>query len=330
MTRFKFKNLKKPMLIAEIGNNHEGSFRRAKKLIDLAKEAGADAVKFQTIKPELYYHEKEQKQLKKYQKFKLTELQFKKLSIYSKQKKLLFISTPFDLKSANFLKDIVDVIKISSGDNNFLPLIDRCISFDKPIIISTGLLTEKQINKLYKYLSSKISQHKICLLHCVSCYPVEPKIANIRFVAEMKKKYPNITIGYSDHTIGPNASILATLMGSMVIEKHFTDNKNFSNFRDHNLSADKNELLMISNFLKYYKIYLGKGKKTKLENLEKKNYKNLRRSVYAIKDIKKNDKFKEQNISILRPFKLDNINKFKKIMNTRSNKFYKTGDLIDR
>ncbi len=329
MTKFKFKNLKKPLLIAEIGNNHEGSFKRAKKLIDLAKEAGADAVKFQTIKPELYYHEKEKKQLKKYQKFKLTELQFKKLSIYSKQKKLLFISTPFDLKSANFLKDIVDVIKISSGDNNFLPLIDKCISFGKPTIISTGLLTEKEINKLYKYLRGKISQNNICLLHCVSSYPVEPKIANIRFIKKMKKNYSNITIGYSDHTIGPNASILATLMGSMVIEKHFTDDKNFSTFRDHSLSADKNEMLMISNFLKYYKTYLGKGKKFKLENLEKKNYKNLRRSVYAIKDINKNDKFMDNNISILRPFKIDNINKFKKIINKRSNKFYKTGDLID-
>ena len=329
MTKFKFKNLKKPLLIAEIGNNHEGSFKRAKKLIDLAKEAGADAVKFQTIKPRLYYHEKEKKQLKKYQKFKLTELQFKKLSIYSRQKKLLFISTPFDLKSANFLKDIVDVIKISSGDNNFLPLIDKCISFGKPTIISTGLLTEKEINRLYKYLSRKITQNKICLLHCVSSYPVDPKIANIGFIKKMKKKYSNITIGYSDHTIGPYGSIIATLMGSMVIEKHFTDDKNFSSFRDHNLSADKNELLVISNFLKYYKVYLGKGEKIELENIEKKNYKNLRRSVYAIKNIKRNDKFNEQNIAILRPYKFDNIGNYKKIINKRSVKFYKAGDLID-
>tara|TARA_B100001109_G_C18847779_1_gene467728 strand:- start:185 stop:1174 length:990 start_codon:yes stop_codon:yes gene_type:complete len=328
MKKFSFKNLKKPLLIAEIGNNHEGSFQRAKKLIDLAKEGGADAVKFQTINPKKYYHYNEKKQLKKYNKFKLTNNQFRKLALYSKQKKLLFISTPFDLNSARFLRTIVDIIKISSGDNNFLPLIDLCIKLKKPLIISTGLLTEKEIYDLYKYLKDKIDIKKLCFLHCVANYPVAPENANVGFIEKLKKKLPKLTIGYSDHTIGPYACILASTKGSMVIEKHFTDDKNFSNFRDHFLSAEKEELKLISNFVKYQKIYQGKGKKMKLGKEERKIYPNLRRSVYAIKNIKKNEILSENNISILRPFKKNNIKNYKKIIDKKSKKNYLIGELI--
>ena len=328
MKKFSFSHLNKPLLIAEIGNNHEGSFKRAKKLIDLAKQAGADAVKFQTINPEKFHHQDEKKQLKKYHKFKLSDHQFQKLSSYSKKKNLLFISTPFDLKSARFLRGIVDIIKISSGDNNFIPLIDICIKFKKPTIISTGLLTEKEIYKLYNYLKDKIDIKKLCFLHCVASYPVDPKDANISFIKRLKKKLPNIVIGYSDHTVGPYASILASSIGSMVIEKHFTDDKNFSNFRDHFLSADKEELTLISQFLKNQNIYLGKGKKVKLEKEEKKNYNNLRRSIYATKNIKKNEILNENNISILRPFKKNNIKNYKKIVNKKSKKNYLSGELI--
>ena len=154
--------------------------------------------------------------------------------------------------------------------NNFLPLIDICIKFKKPIIISTGLLIEKEIYKLYNYLKDKIDLKKLCFLHCVASYPVEPKNANLSFIKRLKKKLSKITIGYSDHTVGPYASILASLNGSSVIEKHFTDDKNFSNFRDHLLSADKEELKLISYFIKNQKIYLGKGTKIKLEKAEKK------------------------------------------------------------
>jgi sialic acid synthase SpsE len=329
MKKFNFSKLKKPLLIAEIGNNHEGSFKRAKKLIDIAKQGGADAVKFQTIDPEKFYHHNEKKQLKKYLRFKLSNQQYKKLALYSKQKNLLFISTPFDLNSARFLKDIVDIIKISSGDNNFLPLIDICIKFKKPIIISTGLLIEKEIYKLYNYLKDKIDLKKLCFLHCVASYPVEPKNANLSFIKRLKKKLSKITIGYSDHTVGPYASILASLNGSSVIEKHFTDDKNFSNFRDHLLSADKEELKLISYFIKNQKIYLGKGTKIKLEKAEKKNYSNLRRSIYAIRNIKKNETFNENNISILRPFKKNNIKNYKIIINKKSKKNYTSGELVN-
>ena len=126
---------------------------------------------------------------------------------------MFFISTPFDIKSAKMLKDIVDVIKISSGDNNFLQLINTCLKFNKPIIISTGLLKDKEIKKLYNYVKNKISFKKLCFLHCVSSYPTDPKNANLKYIAKMKKEFKNITIGYSDHTIGPNAAILSSCLG---------------------------------------------------------------------------------------------------------------------
>ena len=152
---FNFKKSSKPLLIAEIGNNHEGSFNRAKKLIDAAKIAGADAVKFQTLSSKKFFHFSEVEKIKKYKKFELTKKQFKKLSFHAKKNNMLFLSTPFDLESADFLRDIVDIIKISSGDNTFLPLIDRCLAFNKPIIISTGLLKENEILNLYNYIRKK-------------------------------------------------------------------------------------------------------------------------------------------------------------------------------
>ena len=241
---------------------------------------------------------------------------------------MLFLSTPFDLDSANFLRKIVDVIKIASGDNTFLPLIDRCISFKKPIIISTGLLKDNEIIKLYNYLKKKVDLKKVCLMHCVSSYPVENKDANIGYISHLKKKFKKITIGYSDHTIGPEASILAATLGSKVIEKHFTINKNYSSFRDHQLSADISELKLISKFIKKIKILLGKGKKNNLSKSEIKNLKLLRRSIYAAKNIKKKEVFSEKNIIHLRPFKKNNISKYKSILNRKSKKTFRKGELI--
>ena len=148
----KFKKKKRPLIIAEIGNNHEGNFSVAKKLIDLAAEAGVDAVKFQTFKTKKFITDKEKKRFNKFQKFELKYSDFEKLSIYAKKKKLLFISTPFDIESAIFLNKIVDCFKISSGDNNFFELIQKVLSFKKPVIISLGLLTFSEIIKLEKFV----------------------------------------------------------------------------------------------------------------------------------------------------------------------------------
>ena len=131
------------MIVAEIGNNHEGSFKLAKKLIEKAAVAGVDAVKFQTFKTEKFINDIDQLRYKRYRKFELSEEDFSKLSKFAKSKKLIFISTPLDIQSAIYLNKYVDYFKISSGDNNYFQLIEKVLSFKKPTIISTGLLSYK-------------------------------------------------------------------------------------------------------------------------------------------------------------------------------------------
>ena len=137
-------------IIAEIGNNHEGNFNLAKKMISAAKKSGADAVKFQTIIPNLLVSIKDKKRIKQLKKFQFSFDQFKKLSDHAKKEKIIFLSTPTDLKSASFLNKIQNFFKISSGDNNYFPLIKKIASFNKSIILSTGLADLNLISKSKK------------------------------------------------------------------------------------------------------------------------------------------------------------------------------------
>jgi sialic acid synthase SpsE len=151
----KLKNFnlkKKVFIIAEVGNNHEGNFNLAKKLVNLAAKAGADAIKFQTFKTENFIRKKDIKRYKQLKKFELSYEQFKSLKKLAHEKKLKFISTPLDMESANFLIKNVDLIKIASGDNNFFPLIDNVLESKKSIIISTGMTNISQIKDLTNYI----------------------------------------------------------------------------------------------------------------------------------------------------------------------------------
>ena len=175
-----FDKLKKTFIIAEIGNNHEGSYKNAIRLIDKAKDSGADAVKFQTFDTKYYVNKSEKKRFNKLKSFELNKEDFKKLARYTKKKGLKFISTPFDLGSAKFLSKIVDIFKISSGDNNFFELIKFCASFKKPLIISTGMLNFAEIKNVSKMLfKNKFPRRKLAFLHCVADYPVQDKDANL-------------------------------------------------------------------------------------------------------------------------------------------------------
>jgi sialic acid synthase SpsE len=183
-------NLKKTFIIAEIGNNHEGSFNVACKLIKEAKKAGVDAVKFQTYRTEDFIHIKEIKRFRKLKKFELTKEEFYKLSFLAKNNNLKFISTPFDINSAVFLNKIVDCFKVASGDNNYYQLIETILKFNKATLISTGLLNFKEVLNLYKFIKNKkFNTSKLAFLHCVSSYPVPNYEANLLSIKFLKKKY---------------------------------------------------------------------------------------------------------------------------------------------
>ena len=321
--------LKKPFIIAEIGNNHEGSFKTAKKLILEAYKAGVDAVKFQTFRAEEYVNEKDKNRFNRLKKFELSNIDFEKLAKFAKKKKLKFISTPFDLESAKFLNSIVDYFKISSGDNNYFQLIKKVLSFRKPTLISTGMLNFIDINNLIKFIKkNKFPTNKLILLHCVSSYPAKDREANLRSIKFLKKKL-KIKIGYSDHTLGIVAPIIASAYGASVIEKHFTLSKKYSNFRDHQISADPNEMKRMVYDIRRTSEMLGKNSK-KISNTEKKNINSMRRSIYAKKNIKKNIPIKPTDIKIVRPFKDLYPYEINKILKKKSKKYIKKNEAIIR
>jgi sialic acid synthase SpsE len=297
-----FDKLKKTFIIAEIGNNHEGSYKNAIRLIDKAKDSGVDAVKFQTFDTKYYVNKSEKKRFNKLKSFELNKEDFKKLAKYTKKKGLKFISTPFDLESAKFLSKIVDVFKISSGDNNFFELIKFCASFKKPLIISTGMLNFAEIKNVSKMLfKTKFPRKKLAFLHCVADYPVQDKDANLLSIKYLNEKLP-ITIGYSDHVIGIESVLGAVSLGAKIIEKHFTLSNYFSHFRDHKISLNPKNMKHMVTAVRRIDIMLGYYDK-KISKNEKKNIPSLRRSIYFDTNLKKGTILKRKHLKVVRPYK---------------------------
>ena len=298
---------KQVFIVAEIGNNHEGSFKIAKKMISEAALAGVDAVKFQTFIPEHFVSREDQTRLNRLRSFQLSYNQFLELSKIAKKKGLIFFSTPLDIQSAKFLNTIQPIFKISSGDNNFYPLIDTIAKFGKPVIVSTGAADTLTIKNVYNRISKIWSSKKkniqnLVFLHCVSSYPVPNDQANLASIIYLKKLFPDVVVGYSDHTIGIDAAVLSVIAGARVIEKHFTLDKNFSNFRDHKLSADPEEMhLMVKKIRKVDKMF---GKEEKKQQPCEKEMKNLgRRSISVAHNFSKGKKLSKSDLIWVRPGK---------------------------
>ena len=322
---------KKPFIIAEVGNNHEGNFTTAKKLIKSAKKTGVDAVKIQIIKPENFFEPSNTLAIKKYSKFLLKDREYLALYKFAKKNKIILFSTFFDFDTAKRFAKYQPVFKIASCDNNNINFIEYFLKFNKPIFISLGLLDLSGTEKLYKELSSHKNKRylkNITFLHCVSQYPTPENEINLNTIKFLKKKFPKIQIGFSDHTIGPNAACYASILGAEVIEKHFTLKKNFSSFRDHSLSADFNEMSKIVKFIKNSKCYLGKEIKLITKD-EKINHNTFRRYPFFKKNMKKSSIIKISDINFLRispknfSYKINNFVGKKLIKNVKINEMLK-------
>ena len=324
--------LKRTFIVAEIGNNHEGNFNLAKKLILKAKQCGVDAVKFQTFIPENFVPKSNMRRFKQLKKFQLNFDQFRKLRDYSKRVGVVFFSTPFDIESAKFLNNIQQIFKISSGDNNFYPLIETIAKFNKSIFLSTGLANVKQISKtkslIFKLWRKKLkNSKKLVILHCVASYPVAENEANLLAIKTLKSIFSDCIIGYSDHTQGILAPIGAVFLGAKIIEKHFTLNKAFSSFRDHKISADPKEMKEMVSMIRKIEIMLGNGKK-ELQISEKKNIKFMRRSIVAKNNILKGKKIQFSDLSWIRLSRGLAPGNEKKIINKKSLRYIKMGTKI--
>src|SRR5437870_3741850 len=253
------------LIVAEIGNNHEGNFDAARELVNRAAECGVDGVKFQIFRTKYFVSDRDKARYDRLSSFELSNRQFEQLQKLAKSLGLIFLSTPLDLESAKFLEGLVDCYKIASGDNNFYPLIECVCKTGKPVVISSGLIDLEQIKKSTTFIKDQwrflgIDQH-LAVLHCVSSYPAptaEVNLAAIPFLAHELK----CPVGYSDHTIGAEACMIAVALGAQIIEKHFTLDKQYSDFRDHQLSADPPEMKQLVQQIARVCTMLGKPQKT--------------------------------------------------------------------
>lgn len=273
------------LVIAEIGNNHEGSYALAEELIGLAAQAGAGAVKFQTIVPERLVSPRDTERIHQLRRFQLSYAQFEKLAGVARQNNVLFLSTPFDIDSARFLTPLVPAFKIASGDNNFLPLIDVVAQTGKPIILSTGLLGLDEVEatkaRIQGTWARASTQPELAVLHCVVNYPTAPADAHLSAIRDLRAL--DVTVGYSDHTLGIEAAVLSVALGARIIEKHFTIAKDYSSFRDHQLSADPAELAELVRRAKQAAVLLGDGKCVR--DNEHGVAPKVRRSIVAARDL---------------------------------------------
>jgi N,N'-diacetyllegionaminate synthase len=291
------------MIVAEVGNNHEGNFEVAEQMVYKAAECGVDAVKFQTFKTEHYVAQSDTDRFKRLKQFEMGVDRMTLLSELAHSLGLMFISTPFDLHSADELEDIVDAYKISSSDNTFYPLLSVVASKDKPILLSTGLSDMDTVNKAVACVESARRVGKfhnnLALLHCVSSYPTPPEEANLKSIGVLAKSY-EYPIGYSDHTTGIDACVLATALGAVIVEKHFTLDKHYSDFRDHQLSADPEEMQMMVKSIRDAERMLGKNEKHVMQ-CEKQACDSMRRSIVAATQMKQGHRIRMEDITWVRP-----------------------------
>ena len=303
----------KTFIIAEAGVNHNGDIELAKKLIDVAVEAGADAVKFQTFKAEEVISEyapmaeyqrknigEEESQLDMVKKLELTYEDFEELKEYCDRKGIMFLSTPFDINSARFLKDLgLEIFKIPSGEITNYPLLKEIGSYKKKIILSTGMADLGEIEDALDILMENgAKKENITVLHCNTEYPTPFEDVNLKAMLTIKEAF-KINIGYSDHTLGIEVPIASVALGATVIEKHFTLDKNLPG-PDHKASLEPQELKEMVKAIRNIEKSLGNGIK-KPSKSEVKNINIARKSIVARKNIKKGDVFTEENLITKRP-----------------------------
>ena len=208
-----------------------------------------------------------------------------------------------------------------------MQLIDKVINFQKPLIISTGIIDYKEVNKLYNYIINKKFNSKLAFLHCVSAYPTEMTDLNLGSIQFLQSKFKDCFVGYSDHSIGIDACVYASLLGAKIIEKHFTLDHKFSKFKDHALSANPQELKEKVKKIRNVKRIIGFSSK-KISKQEKKNIVLMRRSMSFNKDLNKGHQIKQRDIIMSRPGTGQNYTKLKKFLGKRLKYPVKKGDLL--
>lgn len=332
--------MNKVFIIAEAGVNHNGSIELAKKLIDVASESGADAVKFQTFKAEKLVSKNAQKADYQKQTTDIKESQFdmikkleldmdthKELIAYCKTKNIMFLSTPFDHDSIELLNDLgLEIFKIPSGEITNLPYLRHIGKLNKKVILSTGMADIGEIEDALDILiNTGTKKENITILHANTMYPTPIEDVNLKAMVTIGNTF-DIAYGYSDHTLGIEVDIAAVALGACCVEKHFTLDKMMEG-PDHKASLEPHELKSMIKAIRNIELALGscvkKPSKSEIPNMQI-----ARKSIVAKMDIKKGEILSEEKITIKRPGNGINPMRWDEIVGTIATKDYKEDELI--
>ncbi len=326
-------------IIAEAGVNHNGSIDIAKRMVDVAAEAGVDYIKFQTFKAEKLVVEKAQQaeyqkkntgktesQLDMLKKLELTQDDFIKLKEYCGEKKVGFISTPFDFESIDFLETLdMDLWKVPSGEVTNYPYLVKIARTGRPVVMSTGMCDIEEIREAVKLLQGN-GCRELTLLHCNTMYPTPFEDVNLKAMETLKREF-NVPVGYSDHTLGIEVPIAAVAMGARVIEKHFTLDKNMEG-PDHKASIDPVELKQMVSAVRNVEKALGDGDKHVTAS-ERANKAVARKSIVAATDIKAGEVFTRDNLTVKRPGTGVSPMRWPEVLGRKADRDYKKDELIE-
>ncbi|MFC2093007.1 N-acetylneuraminate synthase [Bacteroidota bacterium] len=337
--------MNKVFIIAEAGINHNGKIELAYKLIDVAKDARADAIKFQTFKSELItsseaeradYQKKNmpnknETQLKMLKRLELNFASFVKIKRYCDKKGILFLSATADLPSTDFIEPLVPVFKVGSSDLTNYPFLKNLASRRKPIILSTGMSNLNEVEKAVDIIIENQFKYEtsfppLSLLHCTTNYPCPYNEVNLKAIFTLKEAF-KLPVGYSDHTLGIEVPVAAVAMGAKIIEKHFTLDKNMEG-PDHKASLESEELKIMVKAIRNIEEAIGDGiKKPNKSEIEIMQV--ARKSIVASKDIKKGDVFTENNVIVKRPGIGISPMKWNEIIGRKASKNFIKDELIE-
>ncbi len=326
-------------IIAEAGVNHNGDINLAKKLIDVAVKAGVDAVKFQTWKTELlvtkeanqaeYQTENtgiNESQFDMLKRLELSYDAFRELKNYCDVKNIMFLSTPDEFESANFLCELQEIFKIGSGEVTNLPYLRHIGKLNKKVILSTGMADIGEIEDALDVLvAAGTKKENITVLHANTMYPTSMEDVNLRAMQTIGNTF-DIAYGYSDHTLGIEVDIAAVAMGASCIEKHFTLDKTMEG-PDHKASLEPDELKAMVKAIRNIELALGSSVK-KPSKSEKPNMEVARKSIVASCTIQKGEKFSEDNLAVKRPGNGINPMRWDEIVGGVAAKDYLADELI--
>lgn len=330
--------MNKVFIIAEAGVNHNGDISIAKKMIDVAVEAGVDAIKFQTFKAENLVCKNAKKaeyqkittgtnenQFDMLKKLEITGKEHEELLNYCKKKNIFFLSTAFDLESIDLLNKLgMNTFKIPSGEITNYPYLRRIGKLKKKVILSTGMSNMQEVKDAVNVLKNNGTKN-ITVLHCNTEYPTPMECVNLKAMNTIRDEL-NVEVGYSDHTLGIEVPIAAVAMGAKVIEKHFTLDKNMEG-PDHKASLEPDELKLMVKSIRNIEKAMGNGIK-EITDSEKKNIKIVRKSIVASKNIFKGEKFTEENLTCKRPGSGISPMKWNEVINSIATRDYKRDEMI--